>query len=513
MLVAGGINIDGSSSISNAELYDPAIGTWTATGSLTARSFHSATLLPNGKVLVAGGWGSSGRLASAQLYDPVAGTWAVTGSLVTAHDSCTATLLPNGKVLVEGGYGTGYLAIAELYDPATGTWAPTNSLATARSDHTATLLRNGKVLVAGGYKTPTGPLASTEFYDTGLGFSGASQPVIGSASLDASGKLVLTGTGFLGLSTGSSGNGGQDSPTNHPVLQLRRLDNEQCTFLSYDPSVNVSATSVRSLPVAAFSGYALATVFTNGIPSTSAVVSFADIALEAPTGTPVNNGSGTLACVTVTGQTKDLNITVRNTGSSALTAIAASISGPDAGLFTLFTAPPTSLAAGASAAFILRFSPTSSGVKTATLSIASGDPDENPFTLALTGIMLSFTVDGDGDGMNDAAESLLSALGFDWQVNQAALVNTLNANANTANLYNPTQVQALNVGVPLLTKDPATDKFKLTLGVQKSPNLTAPFLAFPMNGPGTATTINAAGKLEFEFTSPDNAAFFRVEAK
>ncbi|WP_367871684.1 hypothetical protein [Luteolibacter sp. Populi] len=83
---------------------------------------------------------------------------------------------------------------------------------------------------------------------------------------------------------------------------------------------------------------------------------------------------------------------------------------------------------------------------------------------------------------------------------------------NTYSLYSLSQVQVLNIGVPLLAKDPGTGKFKLTMGVQKSPNLTAPFLAFPMNGAGTATTINGAGKLEFQFSSPDNAAFFRIES-
>ena len=109
-------------------------------------------MLPNGKVLVAGGYDGSGSLASAELYDPASGTWTATGSLATARYAHTATLLPNGKVLVAGGYdGSGILASAELYDPASGTWTATGSLATARDDHTATLLPNGKVLVAGGY--------------------------------------------------------------------------------------------------------------------------------------------------------------------------------------------------------------------------------------------------------------------------------------------------------------------------------------------------------------------------
>src|SRR5437764_11520626 len=98
-------------------------GQWEYAGSLgTARGSHSATLLPNGTVLVAGGHDSSGGfLSSAELYDPVTGTWSSTGSLVTARDGHTATLLESGKVLVAGGYGSsGVLSSAELYDPATG---------------------------------------------------------------------------------------------------------------------------------------------------------------------------------------------------------------------------------------------------------------------------------------------------------------------------------------------------------------------------------------------------------
>ena len=84
---------------------DPASETWTFTGSLnTARYFHTATLLPNGMVLVAGGIDSNlNHLDSAELYDPASGTWTVTGSLNAVRDLHTATLLANGMVLVVGG--------------------------------------------------------------------------------------------------------------------------------------------------------------------------------------------------------------------------------------------------------------------------------------------------------------------------------------------------------------------------------------------------------------------------
>src|SRR6185503_2478566 len=110
----------------------------------------------------------------------------------------------------------------------------------------------------------------------------------------------------------------------------------------------------------------------------------------------------------------------------------------------------------------------------------------------------------------DAAEFQLAVLGFDWQVAQSALVNSF---TSSNMLFTPAQVQALNVGVPLLTKDAGTGRFKLTIGVQKTTDLALPFADFPMNGAGFTTIINGAGKLEFEFTVPDNAAFFRIESQ
>ena len=167
--------------LASAEVYQPTTGTWTATDAMrTARCGHTATLLSNGLILVAGGWsfprpdGNPGveAVASAELYDPTTGRWTPTGEMRAGRGEHTATRLLSGKVLVTGGHstsGSAPLASAEIYDPATRQWKLTGTTGIARGGATATLLPDGRVLLAGGGAANGSLLSSAELFEPKTG--------------------------------------------------------------------------------------------------------------------------------------------------------------------------------------------------------------------------------------------------------------------------------------------------------------------------------------------------------
>ena len=216
VLVVGGTTIDtGGTSVglSSAEIYDPATGTWTETGSMPAsrtvegydgQGRPTATLLTDGRVLIAGGLGSTASIASGVLFDPRTGSFVATGSMNVGRSNASATLLPDGHVLIVGGDATSTetpisiqaLASAEIFNPSTGRFTATGSLTTERYGQSATLLPEGRVLVAGGSNAFGRPL-STELYDPATGTFSLG-PTAGSAhsefaALLPNGRVLLAG--------------------------------------------------------------------------------------------------------------------------------------------------------------------------------------------------------------------------------------------------------------------------------------------------------------------------------
>ncbi|HEY6153460.1 MAG TPA: kelch repeat-containing protein [Candidatus Udaeobacter sp.] len=283
VLVAGGTT--GTKWLNDSEVFNPATGIWADLKIMNfARANHTATLLPSGKVLAAGGYDGNEYLGSAELYDPAASTWTDTGGMSTPRANQTATLLPSGKVLVAGGFDGGVVQTsAEVYDPVNGTWTDTAVMTTHREYQTATLLPSGAVLEAGGESNDLNALNSAELFDQGLGFNSDWQPSLDTVSLSTSSSgsaLTASGSGFQGISEGSGGNGAQNSSSNYPLVQLLSLVNEQTLFLPADSATSWSDSSFTSTPITLMTtsstgfpiGYALVTVFTNGIPSQSQFV-------------------------------------------------------------------------------------------------------------------------------------------------------------------------------------------------------------------------------------------------
>ncbi|HLX60562.1 MAG TPA: kelch repeat-containing protein [Planctomycetota bacterium] len=236
VLVAGGINqitfnlspptyvVNGS-----AELYDPVAGTWapTAHTMLTARYNHAALLLPTGKVLLAGGYDRFDvALSSAELYDPATDTFTATAQTLTvARAKLTATLLANGKVLLAGGININGFESggAELYDPVADTFTATGTpMAVWRSGHSATLLPSGKVLIAGG------PVDEAELYDPAANAFALSQSGLAVARTDHTATLLANGKVLLA--------GGQD--LTGIVLNSSEL---------YDPAANTFTVSSQPM--------------------------------------------------------------------------------------------------------------------------------------------------------------------------------------------------------------------------------------------------------------------------
>jgi hypothetical protein len=205
VLIAGGFSKahggDDERYSSTAEIYNPATRKFSSTGEMSyKRGGHTATLLANGLVLIAGGWNLMGVLSSAELYDPASEKFTTIGSMSMRRGGCTATPLIDGRVLICGGTGRDVTASAELFDPLRKNFTPTGNMTVPRHSHTATLIPGGRVLITGGLSRRDAVLSTAELYDpatgtfTAVGDMAAPRCKHAAVSLATGEILILGGT-------------------------------------------------------------------------------------------------------------------------------------------------------------------------------------------------------------------------------------------------------------------------------------------------------------------------------
>ena len=465
VLITGGTSGVSATPVSSAEIFDPQTGSFTATASMTTgRVYHTATLLANGKVLITGGYNGTAYVATAELFDPAAGTngnFNSTGSMSTSRANHTATLLADGTVLVAGGQSgsakSTILDSAQIYDPATGLFAATNgSLSVGRRYHSATLLSDGRVLIAGGGTTDTTTNSAAIYIPatgtfTALSATMASPRNSHAAVLLNDGRVLLTGGYNVSTILASAeifdpAGAGTFSATASPMASGRvnhtatRLLNGKVLIAGGYISFSTTSASGELFNTAAGGSFVAAGTMTSARAYHSAVTlnngkvlisggtaaSYALFSTELydPAAIKVSPPEHTFPDAYVSESSTPQSFTITNSGSVDLTLNSIGISGSDGSMFSLTTdacgpLPHTLTANGGNCSVSVNFFPTSSGAKTASLAISSTDPEMPVLSAGLSGTgvgiiqiqpTLTILFDGTGAGSTTSAQAGLTCL-------------------------------------------------------------------------------------------------------
>jgi hypothetical protein len=262
VLITGGIAL--LTYFGSAEIYDPQTNAWSATAPLTyVRQQHTATLMPDGRVLVAGGYSTSGTRPLHEVYDPSTGTWTTlsptTPGPVPFRRGNTATLLPSGKVLIAGGTNSLSSAESEVYDPMTRTWSHVGNLALTTNFAGAVLLQDGTVLIMGG----SGSTSARVYEDTGS--AAAWRPEIDSlapsTAMEPGTVFTVSGSRLRGVSEAGSSQA-MCSATDFPLMTLLDLERRQFHAV---PLQDFSDTQAVATVPAVPPGHYLLSITVNGL--------------------------------------------------------------------------------------------------------------------------------------------------------------------------------------------------------------------------------------------------------
>ena len=494
---------------------------------------HSVALQSDGKIVVAGNNSTGGsfavvRYTTGGILDTNFGTsgTVVTGINATSGRGSSVVVQSDGKIVVAGyGYNSAnddfwvvrYNSNGTL-DTAFGggTGKVTTAFVNNGNDrcYGLALQSDGKIVVAGSsYNTSTGfnEIAVVRYATNGsldLRFTtalGNRNDQASALALQSDGKIVVAGYSDIGTSSVANNDFTLLRYNTNGTLDTSFGSGGKLTTsieTSHDIASAVALQSDGKIVVAGYTvnssnnyDFALARFLGDG----------PEIVVEQPAGASLTDGVSVVAFGNVlVGNPVSYTFTIKNIGFNNLTGIGVTINGSDASNFSVTTSPAVSVSGGSSTTFVVRFAPAFPGPKTAALHITSNDSDESPFDISLSGRAFDPNADDDGDGVSNAAELNLASLGFDPLINNSNLVTTVRSNG----FYRASDVQTLALGSPLLlARDSTNGYFHLSIGVEKSPNLTnwMPLINF------TPTYNTTNGRIELDFP-PDasNAQFYRV---